>query len=145
MHITETTPLGSKALSDTLPLILMIDDAESDIELLQEALRSCQIAVRFIAAADALQAFSALRLLSAAVIPALIIIDLGLPVQRGDVILTEIAVNPSFKDIPTLVLTGSERETDRIQALARGAREYVIKPGTFEGYQALAMHIKRYL
>ena len=145
MHITETTPFGSRALSDTLPLILMIDDAENDIELLQEALRSCQIAVRFIAAANAIQAFSALRLLSSAVSPALIILDLGLPVQRGDVILSELAVNPSLKDVPTLVLTGSERETDRIQALARGAREYVIKPSTFEGYQALALHIKRYL
>jgi CheY-like chemotaxis protein len=145
MQISETTPLGSKILAETLPLILMIDDADSDIELMQEALRSCGIGVRMVAASTTREALGALRLLASNVMPRLIILDLGLPGQRGDVILGEFVVNPAWKDIPILVLTGSERETDRIQSLARGAKEYVVKPDGFSGYQELAQHLRTYL
>ncbi len=40
--------------------------------------------------------------------PDAIVLDLGLPFLRGEAILTELAASPSMRQIPVVVVTGSE-------------------------------------
>ena len=69
-------------------------------------------------AADALRAFAASR-------PDLVLLDLGLPDQDGQVIVRRIRREATT---PILILSARDREGDKIAALEHGADDYVSKP-----------------
>ncbi len=55
----------------------------------------------------------------------LIIIDLGLPDKNGLVVLRQIR---EWTQVPVIILTVEDQETEKIQALDSGADDYVTKP-----------------
>jgi two-component system KDP operon response regulator KdpE len=57
--------------------------------------------------------------------PDLLILDLGLPDLDGQEV---ISVVRQFSDTPILVLSVRADETDKVEALDRGANDYVVKP-----------------
>ena len=61
-------------------------------------------------------------------VPDLILIDYNIP--RGDArdILTAISANPALSGVPAAVITSSVSPHDREQAIALGARRYIVKP-----------------
>jgi CheY-like chemotaxis protein len=144
MHITETTPTGTQRLSQ-LPLVLLVDDDPADARLVREALREREVHVRLMTARDAAQAFGALRLVPTNSLPRLIICDLGLPGIRGTFVLREFAAHAGWNAVPKVMLTSSEREFDRAEALAFGAAAYFVKPRDLDGYLRLADELKKFL
>lgn len=62
---------------------------------------------------------------SAALIPDLIVLDLGLPDLSGLDVLGRIR---EWSTVPIIILTAKDRETDKIEALDNGADDYVTKP-----------------
>jgi CheY-like chemotaxis protein len=145
MDVMDTTPRGVAVELSTLPLILLIEDNPDDAKLLKEAFLERGIAVRFMTVATPTQAFSVLRLLPSTVLPRLILIDIGLPIMSGHEILSNFAKEPNWHLIPKIVLTSSQRESDRILSLERGACGHVVKPAVFEEYLALATKLSRYV
>lgn len=57
--------------------------------------------------------------------PELVILDLGLPDMDGQEFLSELR---AWSQVPVIVLTARDREQDKIQALDRGADDYLTKP-----------------
>lgn len=57
--------------------------------------------------------------------PDLMILDLGLPDQDGQEVITAVR---QFSDVPIIVLSVRAGETDKVEALDRGASDYVVKP-----------------
>ncbi len=57
--------------------------------------------------------------------PELVILDLGLPDLDGLEVLTRLR---DMADVPVLVLTAHDRETDKVEGLTRGADDYLTKP-----------------
>ena len=104
-----------------------MEDCDSDVLLLREALRKCPVPADVVIAADGEAALAAL----ASFRPDLIILDLNLPKLSGLEVLKALR---NESDIPVAVFTGSKNPADREAALALGAREYLIKPKNFEGY-----------
>jgi CheY-like chemotaxis protein len=70
-------------------------------------------------------------------LPELILLDLRMPGVTGLEILRWIRSRKAFRQVPVVVLSGSELEEDRKAACAAGATSFVIKPFEFEGLIAL--------
>jgi len=60
--------------------------------------------------------------------PQLILMDVVMPGQNGFQITRAIARDPDTKDVPVIICTSKNQETDRIWGLRQGARDYLIKP-----------------
>ena len=58
----------------------------------------------------------------------LVLTDINMPVMDGLKLLTMLKNNPTYKDIPVVVITTEGREEDRKQGMALGARDYLSKP-----------------
>ncbi len=57
--------------------------------------------------------------------PHLLILDLGLPDMDGQEVVSEVR---SFSDVPIIILSVRADEFDKVEALDRGADDYVVKP-----------------
>jgi len=59
---------------------------------------------------------------------ALVLLDLRLPGDDGWSVLAQMQSEPGLSAIPVIVFTGSAAESQRDQALAVGATDYLVKP-----------------
>ena len=60
--------------------------------------------------------------------PQLILMDVVMPGQNGFQITRSIARDPEMQNIPIIICTSKNQETDRIWGLRQGARDYLVKP-----------------
>ena len=60
--------------------------------------------------------------------PQLILMDVVMPGQNGFQITRAIARDPDTQDVPIIICTSKNQETDRIWGLRQGARDYIVKP-----------------
>lgn len=60
--------------------------------------------------------------------PALLILDLMLPVGSGLNLLRQLRREPALAELPVIVLTALAEEADRLRGFALGASDYVTKP-----------------
>ena len=60
--------------------------------------------------------------------PQLILMDVVMPGQNGFQITRAISRDPATQDIPVIICTSKNQETDRIWGLRQGARDYLVKP-----------------
>ena len=60
--------------------------------------------------------------------PDLIVMDVVMPGISGFQATRQITNNPETKDIPIIMLTTKDQETDKVWATRQGAKDYVIKP-----------------
>jgi len=59
--------------------------------------------------------------------PAVIVLDLEMPVLNGFETLHYLKNNPDFRRIPTVVLASSNRSRDKVRCAQLGSNEYVVK------------------
>jgi CheY-like chemotaxis protein len=64
--------------------------------------------------------------------PGLILLDLDLPRIDGLAVLAELTRDESLRDIPVVVLTTSEDESDVVRSYHLGASAYITKPVDFD-------------
>ena len=60
--------------------------------------------------------------------PALIYLDMDMPVKDGVTVAREIRRDPDLKDITIIMLTAKGQEADKERGLAAGANDYIMKP-----------------
>ncbi len=58
--------------------------------------------------------------------PELVLLDLGLPDMDGINILEELCALPT--EVPVLIISARDRETEKVKALDIGAEDYIVKP-----------------
>jgi two-component system, OmpR family, KDP operon response regulator KdpE len=103
----------------TLGRILVIDDEAQIHRFLKPALESAGYEVeRAETAAEGLR-------LAAGRAPDAVLLDLGLPDMDGQEVLQRLR---AFSEVPVLILSARERETEKIAALDGGADDYLEKP-----------------
>ncbi|MGO9378863.1 MAG: response regulator [Dissulfurispiraceae bacterium] len=107
-------------------LIFIVDDSPTDIELTTMALEATgrEISVRF--ATDGKSALAMLR--NGIGVPALILLDLKMPGMSGIEVLREIRADKRLRELNVVVVTSSALESDRADAIAAGASDYIQKP-----------------
>ncbi len=60
--------------------------------------------------------------------PDLVILDIIMPKMNGFQLCRTIRSDPELKDLPIIVVTSMDRESDRYWGLKQGADEYLVKP-----------------
>ena len=65
--------------------------------------------------------------------PALVLMDMGLPVKDGWTATSEAKADPELASIPIIALTAHALEADRIKALEAGADDFDTKPVNLSG------------
>ncbi len=113
-------------------MIYIVDDSPIDIELATIALEAIgrEIAVR--SATDGKSALAMLR--NGLGVPALILLDLKIPGMGGIEVLREIRTDDRLRELPVVVVTSSALESDRVDAIAAGASDYIQKPLTLDQF-----------
>jgi two-component system, OmpR family, KDP operon response regulator KdpE len=101
------------------PRILVVDDEPEIQRFLRVALTAA--GYEPMSAETAQQALKAVATRA----PDAIVLDLGLPDRDGKDVLADIR---TFSNVPVIVLSARDREVEKIEALDRGADDYVEKP-----------------
>lgn len=130
--------------------ILLVEDNEDDIFLMKRALKIAGISNRLCLAEDGQAAIDYLSGVGDYAdrqthpIPALIFLDLKLPLKRGLDVLAWIRGQRHLENLVVVVLTSSSEPTDLKEAYRLGANSYVVKPPTAEQLLDLAKAFKWY-
>lgn len=67
-------------------------------------------------------------------LPQLILLDINLPDMSGIELLKNIKKEDKFKDIPVVILTGSNEDKDIQKSYDLGAKSYLVKPISNEAF-----------
>ena len=60
--------------------------------------------------------------------PDLILMDVVMPGQNGFQLTRTITRDPRYADVPVIMCTSKNQETDRVWGMRQGAKDYVVKP-----------------
>lgn len=124
--------------------ILVIEDNQTDVQLIQEALAAHGIEHDLIVLEDGDKAMKHLSD-SAAAKPDLIILDLQMPTHDGLEVLVKYRMNVTFTDVPMVVLTSSNSPGDRQRAKNIGVSAFIQKPMALPEFIALGKRFKEIL
>ncbi len=102
--------------------VLIVDDSKTELLYLTELLQKFGMSVR--TAENAEDAFRRL----AEHKPDLILMDVVMPGQNGFQLTRTISRTPEYADVPIIMCTSKNQETDRVWGLRQGARDYITKP-----------------
>jgi CheY-like chemotaxis protein len=102
--------------------ILYVEDNEDNIYMLERRLTRAGFDV--LIARDGAQGVAMAR----TELPALILMDMGLPVLDGTEATRQIKADPATKHIPVIALTAHAMNGDREKAMASGCDDYDTKP-----------------
>lgn len=102
--------------------ILLVDDSKTELHVLSELLTKRGYSVR--TAENGEQAMQRLEEGK----PDLILMDVVMPGQNGFQLTRTITRDPRFADVPVIMCTSKNQETDKVWGMRQGARDYIVKP-----------------
>jgi CheY-like chemotaxis protein len=121
-------------VTDTTKTILIVDDNDDDVFALRRALNKAalenpqQIVTNGREAIDYLSGANRFSDRQSFPIPGLVFLDLKMPLVDGFEVLTWIREQAALRELPVIILTGSDEEKDHQRAAALGAHDYLVKP-----------------
>jgi CheY-like chemotaxis protein len=74
--------------------------------------------------------------------PSVVLLDLNLPKVSGYDVLESVKTDPGLKDVPVIVLTGSDAPADIERCYALGANAYAVKPGSPEALDSFVRSLE---
>jgi len=134
----------------TKSAILLVEDNEDDAFLMKRALKAAGVANPLVVAEDGQEAIDYLSGIGkfsdrmAYPIPALMFLDLKLPIRKGLEVLAWIREQPEFRRLIVLVLTSSNEPSDLSESYRLGANSYIVKPSTSVQLLEFAKAFKEY-
>ena len=102
--------------------ILIVDDSKTELMFMTDLLTKSGFAVK--TAENAEDAFRRL----AEEKPDLILRDVVMPGQNGFQLTRAITRDPLYADVPIIMCTSKNQETDRVWGMRQGAKDYITKP-----------------
>ena len=108
-----------------LPKVLLVEDNEINRDMLIRRLSRAGYTV--VAAGDGAEALDKMRREH----PALVLLDMNLPVKDGWTTCQEARSDAALSDIPIIALTAHAMDSDREHALSIGCNDYATKPIDF--------------
>ena len=125
--------------------ILVVDDDIEDHMIMKEYFEDMNYKdpVKFVV--NGIDAIKYLESQDEEMLPQLIILDLNMPIMNGTQTLLHIKRDKKLKDIPVIIYSTSENETERRKTLSLGALDYIVKPITFEDGHGMVSKFLTYL
>jgi DNA-binding response OmpR family regulator len=119
--------------------ILMVEDDAKDVELTLTALDEYHLANEVVVTRDGSEALDYLYCRGEfqdrpSENPAVLLLDLKLPLVDGFEVLQQIRADDRLKMIPVVVLTSSHEEKDMVASYKLGVNAYVVKPVNFHEF-----------
>lgn len=117
--------------------ILLVEDNPQDEMLTLRALRHAKLANRIDVVRDGQQALDYLfqegdfANREGPALPAVVLLDLGLPRLSGLEVLERLRADNRTKLLPVVILTSSDDERDRLQGYEIGCNSFALKPVDF--------------
>ena len=102
--------------------ILVVDDSKTELHHLSDLLGRRGYKVRTAENGD-----EAMRRLAEDK-PDLILMDVVMPGQNGFQLTRSITRDPRYSDVPVIMCTSKNQETDKVWGMRQGARDYIVKP-----------------
>ena len=127
--------------------LFVVEDNPGDAVLIETAFRQCCSHLNLVirSASDGEQAIEALQ---ESYRPDLIVLDRNIPRIEGHDVLKGVrsCADTRLKEVPIVVFSSSERESELRKMLDAGANGYVMKPGEIDAYfEAIAGIAKTWL
>ena len=110
--------------------ILVVDDSKTELHHLSHLLGKRGYQVRTAENGD-----EALRKLAEDK-PDLILMDVVMPGTNGFQLTRSITRDPRYADVPVIMCTSKNQETDKVWGMRQGARDYIVKPVDADGLVA---------
>ncbi|ONG57895.1 hypothetical protein BKE38_03770 [Pseudoroseomonas deserti] len=131
--------LGEALVATDLPSVLIAEDNGFDQLILKRAFKAAElgVVVRFVEHGEALISYLSSGFendvvgLADRVLPAVIFLDLNMPVADGWEALRQLRADPRWTDIPVIVMSTLAHEGDIAKVYASGASGYFTKPSSF--------------
>lgn len=129
--------------------ILLVEDNPDDEALALRALKKNNISNPVIVARDGVEALAHLSgpgegHPDGPLDPAVVLLDLKLPKMDGLQVLEHIRKTPATRNLPVVMLTTSDEESDMVQSYSLGVNSYVRKPVDFGEFSAAVAHLGLY-
>jgi chemotaxis family two-component system response regulator Rcp1 len=129
------------------PEILMVDDNPADIDLMSELLAQSKGHFHVNAVSDGEEAICFLQRrgkYAGAPLPDLVVLDLNLPRKDGCEVLSSIKADPALAEIPVVIFTTSQAESDVTRSYKLGANCYLKKPGNLPEFIAVVQSMAEF-
>ena len=121
--------------------ILLVEDDQDDVELLQDALKDNGIHFTMEVVKQGDKVLPHLKMCSN--FPNIILLDLNLPKMHGREVLSRIKLSEDFRHIPVAILTTSSSQAEKEFCLSAGAKHFLTKPSSVEGFNKTVEEIMR--
>ncbi len=129
-------------------LVLWVEDDPEDQLLIQEAIEDAQVENEFTFVNDGVKALEyltrtgAFEHLKDEPLPKLVMLDLNMPRKNGLETAKEIKENPDFAQIPIIIFTTSQADTDMMASYDLGVNSFMTKPTSFDGLIEVLRYIE---
>lgn len=112
--------------------ILVVDDDLDDQMITNEYFESFSLHEKVKYLQDGSQALVYLTSLEDVELPDLILLDLNMPILNGTQTLIQVKRDARLKNIPVIIYSTSENENEKRKCLSFGARDYLVKPSSYQ-------------
>jgi len=129
----------------TSKFILVVDDDKEDHLILQDYFSEIGLNDYLTYKENGKEALDLLESLPEQDLPALIVLDLNMPILNGVQTLLQLQHSPRYKYIPVIIYSTSENENEKRKCLSYGAVNYVVKPSTYNGGLDIAKYFGSFL
>jgi len=128
------------------PVIFVVDDDKEDQLILTEYFKDVGIGDRVMFFDNGEVTINFLEENKADLsLPALIVLDLNMPVLNGTQTLLYLKRDARYRHIPVIIFSTSENEDERRKCLAFGAVDYLVKPMSYDEGEAIVRRFASYL
>ena len=128
--------------------MLVVEDNESDVFLIQEAIETSKLPVVVHVVKDgeqAVQFFDRSDADASVPCPALVLLDINLPKKEGDEVLKHMRHSRRCAAALVIVVSSSDSPRDRQQMKSLGADGYFRKPSEYDSFMKLGEMVKTLL
>jgi twitching motility two-component system response regulator PilH len=102
--------------------VLIVDDSPTEVHVFKTMLEKNQIKVSVAANGEEGVA------LAVELQPDCILMDVVMPGKNGFQATRDLNRNPATANIPVIIITTKDQETDKIWGMRQGAKDYIVKP-----------------
>ena len=127
--------------------ILLVEDSPGDVRLTIEALADAKISNKISVTSDGIEALSFLRRegeFKDASRPGLILLDLNMPRMDGREFLEIVKNDDEYRNIPVVVLTTSQADSDILKSYNLRANCYITKPVDLDQFLVVVQGIQEF-